>query len=54
MAAGLRYRINDYLDVNAQLRRSNYRNKYSGAVRNTETERNAALLTITGRWPQIL
>jgi hypothetical protein len=47
---GLHYRINDYLDATAQLRRSDYRDN---AV-DTETARNAAVLTITGRWPTTL
>jgi len=50
LTLGLRYRINDYLDASAQLRRSDYRD----ASLDTETERNAVVFTVTGRWPQLL
>ena len=50
LTAGLRHRINDYWDASLTVRRTDYRDD----ALDTETERNAVLLSLTGRWPQLL
>jgi len=47
--AGLRYRINDYLDAQLQARRLDFQDDAVG----TDVERHAVLFTLTGRWPQL-
>lgn len=47
LTAGLRHRLNDYWDAALTLRRTDFQDD----ALDTETERNAVVLAITGRWP---
>jgi hypothetical protein len=48
--AGLHHRINDYLDARLQVRRLDFQDD----ARATDVERHTVVLTVTGRWPQLL